>query len=273
MSYETIQQAVSTIRERAPLTPEIAIVLGSGLGPLADEIADAVVIPYGEVPGFPVSTAPGHEGKLILGKLAGRSVLAYKGRVHYYEGYPMSQVIFPVQAGYFLGAKSFIVTSAAGGLNPNFSAGDFMMHNDFINFMGDNPMIGPNDERLGPRFPVTFDAYDAGLQEVARSVARRQDVLLREGVYLAISGPSYASRSELRMFRYGMYADAIGMSTVPEVIALRHLGARVLGLSTITDMALADSRHHANEQEVLRMAAKRGPVFRKLVRQIVAEMD
>ena len=272
MSIEKIEQAVAAIRERSDFRPEVGIVLGSGLGPLAAEIDAVSEIPYAEIPGFPVSTAPGHEGKLILGRLAGRPVVAYKGRVHYYEGYPMSEVIFPVRVGYFLGAERFVVTSAAGGLNPNFSAGDFMLHLDFINAMGTNPLIGPNDERLGPRFPVTFDAYDPEYLEVARRVARRQDVRLREGVYLAISGPSYASRSELRVYRYGMYADAIGMSTVPEVIALRHLGARVLGLSTITDMALADSKHHANEQEVIRMAEERGPVFRKLVAQIVAEL-
>ncbi|WP_457638344.1 purine-nucleoside phosphorylase [Oceanithermus sp.] len=272
MSSEAIQKAVAAIRERTDFSPEVAIVLGSGLGPLAEEIEKVAEIPYAEIPGFPVSTAPGHEGRLIFGHLAGRPVLAYKGRVHYYEGYPMSEVIFPVRVGFFLGAGRFIVTSAAGGLNPNFSAGDFMLHLDFINAMGTNPLIGPNDERMGPRFPVTFDAYDPEYLEVARRVARRQDVRLREGVYLAISGPSYASRSELRVYRYGMYADAIGMSTVPEVIALRHLGARVLGLSTITDMALADSSQHANEQEVIRMAEERGPIFRRLVAGIIAEL-
>jgi len=272
VSSEAIKKAVAAIRERTEFEPEVAIILGSGLGPLAEEIETEAEIPYAEIPGFPVSTAPGHEGRLIFGRLAGRPVLAYKGRVHYYEGYPMSEVIFPVRVGFFLGASRFVVTSAAGGLNPNFSAGDFMLHLDFINAMGTNPLIGPNDESLGPRFPVTFDAYDPEYLEVARRVARRQDVQLREGVYLAISGPSYASRSELRVYRYGMYADAIGMSTVPEVIALRHLGARVLGLSTITDMALADSSHHANEQEVIRVAEERSPVFRRLVTEIVAEL-
>ncbi|WP_457631114.1 purine-nucleoside phosphorylase [Oceanithermus sp.] len=272
MSIAAIEKAVAAVRRITDFSPEVGIVLGSGLGPLAGEIEVVAEIPYADIPGFPVSTAPGHEGKLIFGRLAGRPVLAYKGRVHYYEGYPMSEVIFPVRVGYFLGAKRFVVTSAAGGLNPNFAAGDFMLHLDFINAMGTNPLIGPNDERLGPRFPVTFDAYDPEYLEVARRVARAQDVRLREGVYLAISGPSYASRSELRVYRYGMYADAIGMSTVPEVIALRHLGARVLGLSTITDMALADSSHHANEQEVIRMAEERGPVFRRLVAGIVAEL-
>ncbi len=264
--------AVEAVRARTDFAPELGLVLGSGLGPLADEIDTVAEIPYGEVPGFPVSTAPGHEGKLILGRLAGRPIVAYKGRVHFYEGYPMERVVFPVRVGFFLGAERFVVTSAAGGLNPSFQAGDFMLHLDFINTMGENPLRGPNDERLGPRFPVTFDAYDPEYLEVARRVARAQDVRLREGVYLAISGPSYASRSELRVFRYGMYADAIGMSTVPEVIALRHLGARVLGLSTITDMALADSDHHADEQEVIRVAEERSPVFRRLVTGIVAEL-
>ncbi len=272
MSYEAIVDAVKSVRERTDFTPEVGLVLGSGLGPLAEEIDTVAEIAYSDIPGFPVSTAPGHEGKLILGRLSGRAVVAYKGRVHYYEGYSMEKVVFPVRVGYFLGARRFVVTSAAGGLNPVYQAGDFMLHLDFINAMGDNPLRGPNDGRLGPRFPVTFDAYDPEYLEVARRVARSQDVRLREGVYLAISGPSYASRSELRVYRYGMYADAIGMSVVPEVLALRHLGARVLGLSTITDMALADSSHHADEQEVIRVAQERSPVFRRLVSGIIAEV-
>ncbi len=269
--YERIQASVQAIREKTAFEPELGIVLGSGLGPLADEVEVEAAIPYAEIPHFPVSTAPGHEGKLIFGRLSGKRVLVYKGRVHYYEGYPMDQVVFPVRVGYFLGAKTFLLTSAAGGLDPNFEAGNIMLHTDYINFMGDTPLRGPNDERLGPRFPVMFDAYDPGLRGLFQRVALEEKILLREGVYVAISGPNFASRAELRMLR-GFGADAIGMSTVPEVIALRHLGARVVAVSTITDMAIPDRDHHATEEEVLETAERTGPVFRRLVKAFVAAL-
>ncbi len=269
--FERIQESVRAVRERTDFEPELAIVLGSGLGPLADEVEAEAVIPYGELPHFPVSTAPGHEGKLIFGRLEGKRVLVYKGRVHYYEGYGMAEVVFPVRVGYFLGARTFLLTSAAGGLNPLFSAGELMLHSDYINFTGATPLRGPNDERLGPRFPVMFDAYDPELRGLFRDVALKERILLREGVYVAVAGPNFASRAELRMLR-GFGADAIGMSTVPEVIALRHLGARVVAVSTITDMAIPDREHHATEEEVLAVAERTGPVFRRLVKAFVAAL-
>jgi len=269
--YDRLMESVEAIRRRTDFEPEIAVVLGSGLGPLADEVEAEAVIPYREIPHFPVSTAPGHEGKLIFGTLAGRRVLVYKGRVHYYEGYAMEEIVRPVRVGFLLGAKTFVLTSAAGGLNPNFEAGDLMLHSDYINFMGDTPLRGPNDERLGPRFPVMFDAYDPELRKKAKEVALAEGVCLREGVYVAVSGPNFASRAELRMLR-GFGADAIGMSTVPEVIALRHLGARVLALSTITDMAIPDRDHHATEEEVLKVAERTGPVFRRYVKGLLAAL-
>ena len=269
--YDKIQEAVAYIRSKTGFVPEVGIVLGSGLGPLAEEVAKEAEIPYGEIPHFPLSTAPGHAGRLILGELEGKRVLVYQGRVHYYEGYSAEEVVFPVRVGYFLGAKTFILTSAAGGLNPRFRAGGIMLHLDYINFAGTNPLRGKNDERLGPRFPVMFEAYDPGLIELARKVARKQDLHLFEGVYAWFLGPSFASRAELKVLR-DLGADAIGMSTVPEVIALRHLGARVLGLSTITDMAVPEREHHATEAEVLEVAARTGPIFRRLVRGILAEL-
>lgn len=270
-AYDQVQEAVKFIRKQTSFKPEIGIVLGSGLGPMADEIKAVATIPYDEIPHFPNSTAPGHEGKLVLGTLEGKNVVGYKGRVHYYEGYGANQVMFPIRVGYFLGVRNFILTSAAGGLNPNWNAGDFMLHLDYLNMSGDNPMIGPNDTRFGPRFPVMFDCYDPGHIALARKVARTQDFALREGTYVWISGPTYASRAELRLLR-NMGADAIGMSMVPEVMAARHLGAKVLGLSSITDMAIADRDHHADEAEVLRVAAESGARFRKYVRGIVAGM-
>lgn len=266
--YARIQEALGYIRSRTELVPEVGIVLGSGLGALAEEVEDRVEIPYAEIPHFPRSTAPGHAGRLVLGLLEGKRVLVYKGRVHYYEGYTPEEVVFPVRVGYFLGAKTFLLTSAAGGLNPRFRAGGIMLHLDYINFAGANPLRGPNDERLGPRFPVMFDAYDPGLIDLARRVARKEDLQLFEGVYAWFMGPSFASRAELKLLRE-LGADAIGMSTVPEVIALRHLGARVLGLSTITDMAVPEREHHATEEEVLAVAERTGPIFRAYLRALV----
>jgi purine-nucleoside phosphorylase len=271
MSENLLGQAVSFIQQKTSFKPEIAIVLGSGLGPLADEIKTQAVIPYSEIPGFAKSTAPGHEGKLFLGELAGKNVVAMKGRVHYYEGHGAQQTTFPIRVMKLLGATTLLVSNACGGLNPNWHAGDLMLQLDFINFTGDNPLIGPNDDKQGPRFPVMFDCYDPGLLEHARTTARREDILLREGVYLAISGPAYATRAELRMFR-ALGADAIGMSTVHEVMVARHVGMRVLGLSTVTDMAIPDGHEHADEAAVLAMAAKSGGTFRKLVKAVLERM-
>jgi purine-nucleoside phosphorylase len=266
-----LSQAVTFIQQKTSFKPDIAVILGSGLGPLADEINAQAVIPYGEIPGFATSTAPGHEGKLFLGTLAGKNVVAMKGRVHYYEGHGAAQTSFGVRVMKSLGASTLVVSNACGGLNPNWSAGDLMLQLDFINFTGDNPLIGPNDTKQGPRFPVMFDCYEAAYKELARETARRENILLREGVYLAISGPSYATRAELRMFR-GFGADAIGMSTVHEVIVARHIGMRVLGLSTITDMAVPDGHDHADEEAVLAMAAKSGAMFRRLVKAILEKI-
>lgn len=266
-----LADAVQAVRTRTGLAPEIALILGSGLGPLADEIGSAISIPYRELPGFAQSSAPGHAGELILGELAGKRVVAMKGRTHYYEGISAQQAAFPVRVMQALGAHSLLVSNACGGLNPNWQAGDLMLQLDFINFTGDNPLIGENDERRGPRFAIMFDAYDPAYLELARTTARRLDLTLREGVYLAISGPSYATRAELRLFRqWG--ADAIGMSTVHEVIVARHEGLRVLGLSTVTDMAIPDGHYHATGEQVLSVAAQSGPRFRALVKAIVNQL-
>jgi purine-nucleoside phosphorylase len=271
MLDNSLALAISFIQQRTSFKPEVAIILGSGLGPLADEIETRAIIPYSEIPGFASSTAPGHEGKLFLGTLAGKNVVAMKGRVHYYEGHGAQQTTFPVRVMKILGATTLLVSNACGGLNPNWQAGDLMLQLDFINSTGDNPLIGPNDDKQGPRFPVMFDCYDPSYNELAREIARREDILLREGVYLAISGPAYATRAELRMFR-AFGADAIGMSTVHEVMVARHMGMRVLGLSTVTDMAIPDGHEHTDEQGVLAMAAKSGATFRRLVKAILERM-
>jgi purine-nucleoside phosphorylase len=264
-------EAVRAVRARTELVPEVALILGSGLGPLADEIDVEAEIPYAELPGFVASSAPGHAGRLVLGRLDGRPVVAMRGRLHPYDGLPAAQVAFPVRVMHALGAPRLLVSNACGGLDPHWRAGDLMLQIDLINHTFQNPLIGPNDERLGPRFPVMFDAYDPAYQEVVRSTARRLDVTLREGVYLAVSGPSYATRAELRMFR-AWGADAIGMSTVFEVLAARHEGVRVVGLSTVTDLAIPDRDEHATGEDVLEVAAASGATFRRLVRAVVPQL-
>ena len=271
LTRDKVAEAVAKIRETTDLTPDVAITLGSGLGPLADDIDANATLSYSDIPGFASSTAPGHAGELILGELAGRKVAAMNGRVHFYEGISARAAAFPVRVMHALGASSLLVSNACGGLNPNWRAGELMLQLDFINFTGANPLVGPNDDELGPRFPVMFGAYDPEYLALARQTARAEDIGLREGVYLAISGPSYASRAELRAFR-AWGADAIGMSTVHEVIAARHEGMRVLGLSSVTDMAVPDSAHHADSDEVLETAAKSGPAFRRLVKALLPKL-
>lgn len=249
---------------------ELALILGSGLGPLADEVQDAVSVPFAEVPGMPASTAPGHAGRFVLGRLAGRRVALMQGRLHAYEGYAASTCAFPVRVLHALGAERLVVTNACGGLDPHWRAGDLMLQLDFINHTFDHALTGPSDG-VGPRFPVTFDAYDEAFLEAARAAARRLDLRLREGVYLAIAGPAYATRAELRAFR-AWGADAIGMSTVHEVTVARSLAMRVLGLSVVTDMALPDAHEHATGDEVLRMANVAGERFRALLRSLLPEL-
>lgn len=263
--------ALERVRRETDLQPEVGLILGSGLGPLADEIEADAVLSYGEIPGFAASTAPGHAGRLVLGRLAGRPVVAMQGRVHPYEGVSAAQCAFPVRVMRALGAKALLVSNACGGLVPDWRAGDFMVQKDFINATGTNPLIGPNDDALGPRFPVMFDAYDPEYRALAHRVAVERGIRLREGVYLAIRGPAYATRAELRAYR-SWGADAIGMSTVFEVIAARHEGMRVLGLSTVTDMAIPDSHEHATGEDVLLTAERVGETFRGLVRAIVPRL-
>ncbi|MDT3681644.1 MAG: purine-nucleoside phosphorylase [Trueperaceae bacterium] len=259
------------VRRVTDIVPELALVLGSGLGPLAEEIEEATAIDYADLPGMPVSTAPGHAGRLVLGHLAGRTVVAMQGRVHPYEGFSAQECSFPVAVMHALGARGLVVTNACGGLDPAFEAGDLMLQLDYVNATGRNPLIGPNDDERYPRFPVMFDCYDPGYVRTARRVALSEGIPLREGVYLAITGPSYASRAELRAYRT-LGADAIGMSTVFEVIRARHLGMRVLGISTVTDMALPDRNEHATGDEVLAVAARTGATFRRLVRAVLPEL-
>jgi len=266
---QTVREAVAAIRERTDHVPEIGLILGSGLGDLAEQIADATVISYGEIPHFPVSTVAGHAGRLVIGRLEGKTVVAMQGRFHYYEGYSMAQVAFPVYVMKFLGAKVLIVTNAAGGMNKAFQPGDLMLVVDHLNFTGDNPLIGPNDDELGPRFPDLSRAYDPELIALAEQKARDLGIRVQKGVYAGISGPNYLPPAELVMLRR-LGGDAVGMSTIPEVIAAAHCGLRVLGISCITDMAIGEELEPLTHEQVVAVAERTKPKFTALVRAVVA---
>ncbi len=239
-SREDYEAAAAHVRSQNPLTPRVGLILGSGLNPLADAVENGSIIPYTEIPHFPRPTVEGHVGRLVMGELQGVPVVVLQGRVHFYEGYSMSQVVFPVRTLQMLGIEILVVTNAAGGLNPDFHAGDLMLISDHLNIIGmtgNNPLFGPNDPSLGPRFPDMSQPYDPELRRIAREVARDADIPLREGVYASLSGPSFESPAEIRFLRL-IGADAVGMSTVPEVIVARHGGIRVLGVSGISNVAL-----------------------------------
>lgn len=264
-------EAAAAVRSRTALVPRIGLILGSGLGDLADQVTDAVRIPYGEIPHFPVSTVAGHAGELVLGTLAGQPVAVMKGRVHYYEGYTMAQVTFPTRVLKALGCESLIVTCAAGGLNPSFQAGDLMMITDHINLMGEDPLRGPNEESLGPRFPAMVDAYTPILRETCKRVAASQGITLQQGVYSPISGPCYNTTAELRMLRM-LGGDAVGMSTVPEVVTAKHMGLQVLGIACITDMAISDSPIHLTHEQVMEVANRTKPRFQGLIKGCLEQL-
>ncbi|MDQ3256501.1 MAG: purine-nucleoside phosphorylase, partial [Acidobacteriota bacterium] len=234
--YERAEHAARIIRSRWSEEARTAIVLGSGLGAFADEIEDAVVLPYTEIPGFARSTVEGHAGRLVLGKIEGVPIAAMQGRFHYYEGYQFNEVTFPVRVLGVLGIKSLVLTNAAGGLNNGFTQGALMVISDHLNLIGENPLRGANDERFGPRFPDMTEVYDREYQDIAIKESRRAGRELRRGVYAALSGPSYETPAEIRMLR-ALGADAVGMSTVPEAIVARQMGIKVLGISCITNLA------------------------------------
>jgi len=259
-----MEEARSFVAARGGIVPRIGLILGSGLGDLADRIENPVYIPFAEIPHFPVSTAPGHAGRLVIGRLAGQPVAAMQGRVHYYEGYSMQQVTFPVRVMKALGCDTLVVTCASGGLNPDFEAGDLMLITDHINMMGEDPLRGPNTEGLGPRFPAMVGAYTESLRELAIAVAQDQGTTLRQGVYSPISGPCYNTSAELRLLQM-IGSDAVGMSTVPEVVTAAHMGMKVLGVACITDMALPDLPVHLTHEQVLETAQRTKPMFQGLI--------
>ncbi|MCD1260440.1 purine-nucleoside phosphorylase [Paenibacillus athensensis] len=267
-----LDEAAAYIRSRIAEQPTVGMIMGSGLGVLADEVENAVTLPYERIPHFPVSTVEGHSGELVIGRLQGKTVLVMKGRFHYYEGYSMKEVVFPVYVMKRLGIETLIVTNAAGGMNPGFAASDLMLITDHINFTGSNPLIGPNLPELGPRFPDMSEAYNRRLRGIAEAQAERLALTLRQGVYVSISGPAYCTPAELTMLtRLG--GDAIGMSTVPEVIAANHCGLSVLGITCITDMAIGDQLEPLTHEQVMQVAERARPGFISFVKAIVSEVN
>ncbi len=270
--YDQVMEAVTAIQAHTLQKPAVALILGSGLGDLVAELRDAVAIPYAQIPHFAHSTAIGHAGRLLIGMLEDVPVVVMQGRLHLYEGYSLQVLTLPVRVMHSLGANTLIVTNAAGGINAAYRQGDFMLIRDHINMpglAGASPLVGPNDERFGERFPALAQAYDAGLRALARSVAASgPDITLHEGVYTMVGGPNYETGAELKFLDI-IGTDAVGMSTVPEVVVARHMGMRVLGLSLITNAAIGDETQEVNHAEVLAVADAARPKFAALVRGIV----
>jgi purine-nucleoside phosphorylase len=269
--HDQVRAAAEIVARRARVKPEIAIILGTGLGGLAAEIDVEAAIPYGDIPGFPLSTVETHAGKLLLGRLGGRSVVAMQGRFHRYEGYDLGQVTFPVRVMHALGAGTLIVSNACGGMHPLWAPGDLVLLSDHINLLGDNPLVGRNDDRLGPRFPDMSAPYDPALRDLARRAALELGIVLREGVYVAVPGPNLETRAEYRMLR-AMGADVVGMSTVPEVIVAVHEGMRVIGISIITDQCLPDALEPADITRIIATAGKAEPQLTRLISTLVERM-
>ena len=266
--YTRVQAAAAFVRDRIPAAPEIAIVLGSGLGDFASHVGDAAVMPYESVPGWPPAKVIGHAGKLVVGTVRGKTVAVLSGRAHFYEGHPMASVVFATRVVGALGVKTMLLTNAAGGINTSFSQGALMVIDDHINLVGTNPLVGPNDERFGPRFPDMTEVYSKRLRAVADRAAERNGLSLAHGVYVGLHGPSYETPAEIRYLR-AIGADAVGMSTVAEAIAARHVGMEVLGISCITNMAAGVLPQPLNHAEVMETAQRVRGAFIALLEEIV----
>jgi len=278
MSHPSIQksraqrrEAVEYLKQHTRLRPDYLIVLGTGLGPLADDIEAETVIPYADIPHFAEATINEHAGKLIFGKLGDKEVAAMQGRFHFYEGYTMQQVVFPIRVLKELSAQTLFVSNACGGMNPNFSRGDIMLITDHINFMGYNPLIGPNDEELGPRFPDMSEPYTERLLELAETVALEESIKLHQGVYMGVSGPTLETKAEYRFMRL-LGADAVGMSTIPEVIAAVHMGMDVLGISAVTDECFPDALEPVYLEDVIEAAGIAAPKIAHLFNSILKKL-
>jgi len=274
VTLEQIDQAADAIRERTSDRPRVGLILGSGLNSVADSVQKAVIIPYGELPNWPISTVQGHAGQLVIGELEGQPVMVMQGRIHFYEGYSMSEITLPVRVMLRLGLEMMFVTNAAGGVNPEFVPGDVMLITDHLNLVGmtgANPLMGPNIDELGPRFPDMSQAYDRKLMEIARRAASNGNIPLREGVYCALSGPSFEGPADLRFLRMAG-ADAVGMSTVPEVIVAHHGGLRVLGFSGISNKANLDGSTVTTHEEVMEAGRIIAPKIETILRGVLQSL-
>ena len=267
-----IAESLEFIRTKTDAHPKIGIILGTGLGGLVKEIKKEVVIDYADIPHFPISTVESHHGKLIFGTLAGKKIVAMQGRFHLYEGYTLKQITFPVRVMKFLGVKSMLVSNAAGALNPLFKKGDVMLISDHINLLGDNPLIGPNDDELGPRFPDMSEAYSKELIALAEQAALDLKIRVQKGVYVAMQGPNLETKAEYRFLRT-IGADAVGMSTIPEDIVAVHMGMKVLGISILTDECFPDALKPALLEEILKVATKAEPKMTVIMKEVVKRMN
>jgi purine-nucleoside phosphorylase len=267
----SLAQAVEAVRRRSALVPDVAIILGTGLGALAREIQVETAIQYADIPQLPLSTVESHTGQLLLGTLGGRQVVAMEGRFHRYEGYTLQQIAFAVRLLHGLGARTLVVSNACGVMNEEWRAGDLMLIEDHINLLGDNPLIGPNVDEWGPRFPDMSEPYDRELQSLARAVARDLEIVLRAGVYVAVTGPNLETRAEYRMLRF-LGADVVGMSTVPEVITARHMNMRVLGISIITDECFPGTLEVADIAKIIAAANAAEPELTALVTGVLQKL-
>jgi purine-nucleoside phosphorylase len=269
---DKIKETINFLQARISLKPDIGIILGTGLGGLVDEIEILHSIPYHSIPNFPVSTVAEHKGNLIFGKMSGKNIVAMQGRFHYYEGYSMQEVAFPVRVMKFLGIQLLILSNASGGVNPSFNVGDLMIIEDHINLMNDNPLIGHNDDMLGTRFPDMGYAYDRELIEKVLTIARKHDLSLKEGIYAAVSGPTFETPAEYR-YIHAIGADAVGMSTVPEVIAARHMGLRCFAFSVITDLGVPGKIEEVTHQRVVQAASIVEPRMTKILMELISTLD
>ena len=271
MTFERVEEAAAAVRSRCGALPQIAIVLGSGLGDFADTLLDSVATPYEQLPHWPSSKVIGHAGRLVVGSVAGKRIAALAGRAHFYEGHPLETVVFATRVMSRLGVKQLILTNAAGGINTTFAQGALMIIDDHINFLGSNPLVGPNDERLGQRFPDMSEVYSRRLRGVADEAAGAKGVPVSHGIYIAVHGPSYETPAEIRAFRT-LGADAVGMSTVPEAIAARHMGLEVLGISCITNMAAGVLPQPLDHNEVMETARRVRGSFIALLEGIIERL-
>jgi len=268
---ERIKEAGKFIQSKTRIKPRIGIILGTGLGDLTKEIEVESKLSYQNIPYFAVSTTPGHEGSLILGRLVGKMIVAMQGRFHFYEGYSLEEITFPLRVMKYMGVNVIIESNAAGGMNPNFKAGDLMVITDHINLIGNNPLIGPNDDKLGPRFVDMCEPYDKELIELYEKVAMRERIRIHRGVYVGVSGPNFETPAEYRFLRL-IGADAVGMSTVPEVIVAKHSGLKVLGISCITDECFPDKLESVNLAKLIKVANLAEPKMTRLIKGILAEI-